>query len=139
MTNAQRTVTTMLAVVAVMLGLNLIVRGSPPAVAQGPNASGPVQATVVAGAVSFPTLARGGTSTVDSEVALVLRFWSDGTVDGTRVHSDRRDDACSGGPPTVCDGPTMLIPSSCPADVNRDRDVGVGDLLDVFAMWGQCE
>ncbi len=51
MNTGQRTVAGMLAVVAVMLGLNLIVRGSPSAVAQGPR---PQQPTIVAGSVEAP-------------------------------------------------------------------------------------
>ena len=35
-------------------------------------------------------------------------------------------------------GPEEIIPSSCPADINRDRDVGVGDMLDMFGQWGPC-
>ena len=45
MNNGQRTVTTLLAVVAVMLTLNLIVTGSPPA--EGQVAAGPVQPKVL--------------------------------------------------------------------------------------------
>ena len=33
----------------------------------------------------------------------------------------------------------LVIPSSCPADINRDRDVGVGDMLELYAQWGPCE
>ena len=137
MTNAQRNITTLLAVIAVLLGLNMLVRGSPSVEAQ--MTGGPAERTVVAGAVAFPAIARGANSTQFSRVALLLRFWSDGVVDGTRVYSQRIQGGCGGAPPTVCDGPTTLIPSSCPADINLDRNVGVGDMLDVFAQWGPCE
>ncbi len=66
----------MLAIVAVLLGINLIVRGSPPAVAQGPR---PRQPTIVAGSV----LAGCGTNPT-----YVYRHWSDGMVDATRVQID---------------------------------------------------
>ena len=136
MTKGQTTTTTLLSIIAVLLGLNMLVRGSPSAEAQG--TSGPAERTVVAGAVAFPAIARGGNSTQFSRVALLLRFWSDGSVDGTRVHSDGQTGGCSGPAPTVCNEPITLIPPSCPADINRDRDVGIGDMLEVFAQWGPC-
>ncbi len=67
MNAGQRTVTTMLAVVAVMLGLNLIVKGSPTAVA----VPRPPEPTAVA---LFACV--GGAST-----ERVYRLWSDGTVE----------------------------------------------------------
>ncbi len=55
MTKGQRTVAGLLAVIAVMLGLNLIVRGSPPALAQDVGCPGDCQA-VPDGAVNVPDL-----------------------------------------------------------------------------------
>ncbi len=129
MTRGQTTTTTLLAIIAVLLGLNMLVRGSPTAEAQ--MTSGPAERTVVAGAVAFP-------SSSSSEVAVVLRFWSDGAVDATRVYSQRLAGGCGGAVPNVCDGPTTLIPGSCMADVDRDSIVGVPDLLTMLAAWGAC-
>ncbi len=71
MTNGQRTVTSMLAVVAVMLGLNLIVKGSPTAVAQEPEIR------------IFPEppvrlVAAFGTFTATN---FNVRLWSDGVIE----------------------------------------------------------
>ena len=125
------TITTMLAVIAVLLGLNLLVLGSPPAEAQTTE-EGPVTRRVVGGAVAI----------VNSDTERVYRFWSDGSVDLTTVHLMVDPENTIGHvleddlPPC---GTTDVIPPSCPADINRDRDVGVGDMLDVFAQWGPCE
>ncbi len=123
MTNGQRTVTTLLAVVAVMLGLNLIVRGSPTAVAQGPTAAGPVQATPV----SIAAVPSGsGTK--------VYRLWSDGSIDVSGFNYSATD-IC--GPISQC-GPFTVIPGSCMADVDHDGQVAVPDLLSVLGTWGPC-
>ena len=92
MTSGQRNVAVMLAVVAVMLGLNLIVRGSPTAVAAPPVP----EPTVVAGAVT-------PTSQV-STATWVYRFWSDGTVDISRVGHN----VCTFS--NVCGPPIVVIP-----------------------------
>ena len=74
MTNGHRTVAGMLAVVAVMLGLNLIVRGSPTAVAQEPEV----------GIFPEPPLplvrlvAAFGTFTATN---FNVRLWSDGVIE----------------------------------------------------------
>ena len=98
----------------------------------------PSAPTVVAGAVAFPALARGGNATVDSEVAIALRFWSDGQVDATRVFSQRVAGSCGGTPATVCDGPTVLLTGTCPTDVDRDGDTGINDFLTLLGGWGAC-
>ena len=98
----------------------------------------PSAPTVVAGAVAFPALARGGNATVDSEVAIALRFWSDGQVDATRVYSQRIEGSCGGTPATVCDGPTVLLAGTCPTDVDRDGDTGINDFLTLLGGWGAC-
>ncbi len=122
MNNGQRTVTTMLAVVAVLLGLNLIVRGSPPAVAQGPTAAGPVQPTLVNGVAQWP----------NTTSHHIYRFWSDGAVDFTRFRVPAN---CV---PTVECAPVTVIPGTCAGDVDRDGIVGVPDLLTTLAAWGPC-
>ena len=104
MNTGQRTVAGMLAVVAVMLGLNLIVRGSPTAVAQEPEIrifpEPPVpEPTVVAGA----TLAGG------TDLTFVWRFWSDGTVDWSRVAIFGVGPDCDLG--SLCGPPIVVIPS----------------------------
>jgi len=132
----QNTVTALLAVIAVLLGLNLIVKESPAAVGQA--AAIQVEPTVVAGAVSFPDIATGANTPKTSEVALVLRFWSDGAVDSTRVLSELAYDACSGAVPTLCDGPTTLIPGTCQSDITRDGEADVQDFLWLIGEWGPC-
>ena len=129
MTNGQRTVTTMLAVVAVLLSLNLIVRGSPPAVAQ--IASGPVQPVPVALAVTPQFDINGEAQNTFS----VLRLWNDGAVDLTRVGIGT---SCTS-PLNFCSGPDQVIPGSCMADVDRDGNVAVSDLLTMLAAWGPCQ
>ena len=53
MTKRRMTITTLLAVIAVLLGLNLLVRGSPSSEAQ--TEEGPVTRRVVGGAVDEPS------------------------------------------------------------------------------------
>ena len=131
MTNGQRTVTTMLAVVAVMLGLNLIVRGSPPALAGGQTAAGPVQPVPVALAMTPQFSSQGQPTNTFS----IVRLWNDGAVDLTRVGIGT---SCTS-PLNFCSGPDQVIPGSCMADVDRDGDVAVPDLLTLLAAWGPCQ
>jgi len=35
-------------------------------------------------------------------------------------------------------GPTVLIPGTCPTDVNRDGDTGINDFLALLGGWGAC-
>ncbi len=97
MNNGQRTVAGMLAVVAVLLGLNLIVRGSPTAVAQGrPQLPMPVSLTVARDRDGIEPRFR------------LFRLWSDGAVDMTFV-------LVGGQNPNFCDdliecGPVSIIP-----------------------------
>ena len=132
MTNAQRTVTTMLAVVAVMLGLNLIVRGSPPALAGGQTAAGPVQPVPVALAMTPQFSSQGQPTNTFS----IVRLWNDGAVDLTRVSVPTF--SCTS-PIVSCGPPEPVIPGSCMADVDRDGDVAVPDLLTLLAAWGVCQ
>ena len=75
MTNGQRTVTTLLAVVAVLLGLNLILSGSPRAVAQEPEIrifpEPPVRITHIAASTDSRTAVRKN----------LFRLWSDGVIE----------------------------------------------------------
>ena len=122
MNTGQRTVAGMLAVTAVMLGLNLIVRGSPTAVAGGLNAAGPVLPTAVAMAVVD----------VGTGNFRMFRTWSDGQVDTTFV-------SFSGPCPESVDGPCVVLAGSCAGDADRDGIVGVPDLLTTLAAWGPCQ
>ena len=75
MTNGQRNITTLLAVIAVLLGLNMLVRGSPSVEAQ--MTGGPTEPTAVSiAAMNFPT---------NPDNWRVFRLWSDGSVDGSFV------------------------------------------------------
>ncbi len=84
MTKEQRTIIAMLAVVAALLGLNLIVGGSTPAGAQAQGMGQPPRAVTL---LERPG-EQGGT--------VLYRLWSDGTVE--------RNDA-----PFVCCGACLLL------------------------------
>ena len=129
MTRGQTTTTTLLAVIAVLLGLNMLVRGSPPAVGQVKDAGQPVPVSMAVGH-TYNT-----TSNDFTNIFAIYRMWSDGVVDVTRVATHTNCSQAS----SQCFPTEQIIPPSCPADINRDRDVGVGDMLDLFAMWGPCE
>lgn len=122
MNRGQRTIATLLAVVAVMLTLNLIVKESP---AAGQAQAAPVQPTVVDG---FAFLYGGARE--------VYRFWSDGTVDYTVKDFSCLPD-CSCNPATLC-GPIPIITGACTADVTRNGEVEVTDFLEVLGQWGPC-
>ncbi len=98
----------------------------------------PTAPTVVGGAVSFPALAIGGSQLRESEVAVALRFWSDGQVDATRVFSERGSNGCGASPAAACDGPVVLISGTCPTDIDRDGDTGIVDFLTLLGGWGAC-
>lgn len=89
MTNGQRTVAGLLAVVAVMLGLNLIVRGSPTAVAQEPKIrifpEPPVRI------INIST-----TWDNDFRRERVYRLWSDGVIEQNLRRSANEDSAWRG-------------------------------------------
>ena len=122
MNEGQRTIATVLAVVAVLLGFNLIVRGSPEAMARV--ATGPVQPTVVAGERHL----------AGQNLDRIWRWWSDGTVDASMVFTQFGQN-CS--IPLNC-GPTQVIPVPCPADVNDDLSVNVLDLIDLLLVFGSA-
>ncbi len=127
----------LLAVVAVLLGLN-IVRGATPAWAR--QDAGPAPApTVVAGHVASAG-GGGGTYTF-----ALWRFWSDGAVD-----LSIRDIASSPNASGVvgCDpgihgklydcGPSPVLTATCTADANRNAEVEINDLLTLLGQWGPC-
>ena len=126
MNTGHRTVAGLLAIVAALLALNLIVKGTPPAHA-GMRA-GPVQPVVVAGAAHLDQTCLG------CKDVRLYRFWSDGAVDYTFMSI--------GQSPCVTDtfcGTTVIIPGTCMADVDRNGDVATTDLLEVLGAWGPCE
>ena len=114
----------MLAVVAVMLGLNLIVGGAGASAPQEAIAAGPVQ----------PVPVSITSSVLQNKTVQLVRLWSDGHTDTTVVQWGA--DICS--PPSACSGPSTIIPGTCAADVNCDGIVGVADLLLLFSAWGPC-
>ena len=118
--------TVLLAIIAALLGLNFLVGGSTPAAAQV--TVGPVPPTVVSGVA---TESRGaGDGTLHYQV---FRFWSDGTVDESRLRVGRGNPGCD--VVDVC-GPVQFIPAPCPADVNDDLSVNVLDLIDLLLVFG---
>lgn len=117
-----RTITGLLAAIAVLLTFNLIAKSSP---AMAQTYAGPTQPTVVAGHVEM----------VSSNVFRFFRFWSDGVVD-TAIQSVTDQGTCE--LISFSCGPTVLISGSCAADVTRNGEVEVADLLDVLGQWGPC-
>ncbi len=122
MNRGQRTVASLLAVVAVLLGLN-IVRSAPPAWGQAPAGTTPTPTMVNVAPVYSPA----------ASVVFVFRGWSDGAVDVTSMDWDF---GCS--PEASCIA-TPLIPGSCTADANRNGEVEINDLLTMLGQWGPCE
>ena len=60
----------------------------------------------------------------------LYRAWSDGQID-VILHND--DNPCPG-PSQVC----LLLPGTCPTDINRDGDTGINDFLTLLGGWGAC-
>ena len=123
MTTTNRTITTLLAVIAVLLGLNLIVKASPAAVGQ---AEGPCQAVPVSVAVTD----LGGSTTL-----CIVRLWSDGMVDRKIIRYESVN-ACDVN--LDCNVITT-IPGTCTADSTRDGQVDSADFLQLLAEFGPCE
>ena len=123
MNNGQSTIAVLLTVVAVLLGLNLIVRGSPSAGAQV--ASGPVQAVPV----SLSTTQLIGVSVNDWHI---FRLWSDGAVDSVRV-TYTSGSGCD--IESQCDL-VPILPGTCMADVDNNGAVNSLDLIDVLLALG---
>ncbi len=67
----------------------------------------------------------------------IFRAWSDGQVDHIRVGFGFEPGACDT-VGTIC-APIILIPGSCPTDINRDGDTGIQDFLTVLGLWGPCK
>ena len=37
-----------------------------------------------------------------------------------------------------CGSPVVLIPGTCPTDIDRDGDTGIKDFLTLLGGWGAC-
>ncbi len=158
MTNGQRTVAGMLAVVAVMLGLNLFARRSVAQAeqdgacclpngdcvfanatqCQGLNGTFHGEGVLCASVNCNPVVPMVVGGVVHSEGGLLrrtYRFWNDGSVDMSIVTLDGAN-ICTFERPC---GPVTIIPGSCMADVDRDGQVAVPDLLTMLGAWGACQ
>jgi hypothetical protein len=118
-----RTVASLLAVIVVLLGLDLIARGSS-AVYGAP--TGPAPPTVVGLAAT--------TQGSPGPANLVYRLWSDGAVDVSAVAGVQ---PCA---PFLTCGPFNVIKGgSCAADLTHNGAVEIGDFLEVLGQWGPCQ
>ena len=108
---------------------------------------------VAAPAVASAAMAQGGGEptivwygTVESNffgtVAVVLRAWSDGTIELKRVnYSPNPSDVCNG--TIACSSPWIVVSSpndglAAVADINADQQVDAQDLSQVLSRWGDA-
>lgn len=152
MNRGNATVASLLAVVAVLLGMNLMATKAPAAPA-GVNGAccllngscqvmGPATCATLNGAYqgdgvtcdavncSSPTIVAGA-AYLSGNGHQLWRFWSNGAVDSITVDSL----SCAFG--NVCVLP--ILPGPCAADVTRNGEVEVGDFLAVLGQWGPCQ
>ena len=61
----------------------------------------------------------------------IFSLWSDGSIDTTYLDLASPVPFCNGYDFTC----TMQVPVDCRADINRDRNVGVGDMLELYERW----
>ena len=121
----QNTITILLAAIAVLLGLNLVVRGSP--TAEGQTAS-TLQRELAPVGIAV-------TQVGESTNLAIFRLWSDGAVDRTTIRYETQggcalDQICPADP---------VLPSYCTADIDRSGAVDAPDFLQVLSQWGPCE
>lgn len=163
MIRGQRTVASLLAVVAVLLALNLMRAPATAAGASGaccwpngdcvpmtPDGCASVNGTYQGDStncaafncipVKPPTLiALSATQAFEnaygSATWRVFRGWSDGTVDHTCVGFNGQA-SCQ---VTSIEGPTPIVSAACTADANRNGEVEINDLLTMLSQWGPCE
>ena len=64
----------------------------------------------------------------------ILRTWSDGHTDMSFV----RVAAITQCNITSSCGPVVIIPGTCPTDVDRNGDTGINDFLTLLGGWGAC-
>ena len=122
--NKGHSIVSLLAVIAVMLGLNLIVDHSPRAVAD--NAVGPQEPYVL-------QISATSTSIGIFPTANIYRLWSDGSVD---AHFVRRDNPGGTWIPQWIG--YIPLETGLRADTNADGCVGAEDLAIVLGYWGSC-
>ncbi len=68
----------------------------------------------------------------------IFRQWSDGQTDVTFVsYESNTDPAIACNIDAFC-GPAVLIPGTCPTDVDRNGDTGITDFLTLLGGWGPC-
>ena len=83
-------------------------------------------------AVAMPTAIAGNGGSIKSLDFAMVRAWSDGTIEASRVQSLR----CTEGPDTcqwyVISSPQM----ACRTDINGNGEIEFGDLLAVLNDWG---
>ena len=62
----------------------------------------------------------------------IFRTWSDGQIDSTWL--EHRSQCEINVPP--CD--VVILPGTCPTDIDRDGDTGIQDFLTLLGGWGAC-
>ncbi len=67
----------------------------------------------------------------------IFRTWSDGQVDSTLVQFEVTSNCVVLTDPGC--GPVVLLPGTCPTDINRDGDTGINDFLTLLGGWGACK
>ena len=60
----------------------------------------------------------------------VYRLWSDGQLDMTRHIAGSCVDV---------QGPCVMVPGTCPTDIDRNGDTGINDFLTLLGGWGECK
>ena len=66
----------------------------------------------------------------------IFRTWSDGQVDSTLVQFEVTSNCVVLTDPGC--GPVVLLPGTCPTDIDRDGDTGINDFLTLLGGWGAC-
>jgi hypothetical protein len=129
MNNGQRTIPALLAVIAVLLGLNIVAKESPAAMGQ---AAAEMQEPVP---VAMSVTQIIGDNGAGIRQWRAFRLWSDGGIDTTL--------ATFVGPSVggcdieaIC--PRQLLPGTCTADITHNGEVEVNDFLEVLGQWGPC-
>ncbi len=79
----------------------------------------------------LPPTVVGITVNPDAQPRL-YRAWSDGQVDVTHITYNTN----CGSPVEACT--VVVLPGTCPSDVNRDGDTGIQDFLALLGGWGEC-
>ena len=98
------------------------------------NVTGPSEPVIVwYDAFSMPISARGnGSDTFDSRDFVLVRAWSDGTIEAKRQENFGCDSQSGSCPWQVISYAQM----ACRTDINGDGEVELEDLLAVLSQWG---